>query len=356
MSYAVASAPSSVPIIDIGRWGESASGDDDIAEQVDAACRSIGFLSITGHRVAPARIEAILNAADEFFRLPEEVKRRYKSPSPHVNRGFSAKETEALALSLGVETPPDLFEAFNVGPESWTAPDPGPEAQRRAMFAANIWPADPPYFRDAVVAYFRAAAAQAAQLLEIFAVALGLDRDFFAERTSHSTDTMRINFFQRSPGHDEPREGQQRMGAHTDYGIVTVLYADSVPGLEIVGADGEWIPVTPQPGTLLVNLGDLMAQWTNDLWKSSLHRVVPPPRLVTGPALRRSIAFFRDGNYDAVVECLPSCTDADHPPKYPPVLAGEHLLAKVLGPRLLQPSAATSTAGDRIAAVRPVER
>jgi isopenicillin N synthase-like dioxygenase len=344
-----------LPVIDIGGWGAAEEGDREIAAQVDAACRSIGFLAITGHQVNPAVIEAMLSAADGFFALPESEKRAYLPPSAEINRGYAAEATEALSLSLGMPTPPDLFEAFNVGPERWPGGDRDPAVQQKAMFAANVWPERPAGFRSAVTAYFEAAAAQAAVLLEIFAVALGLDRDFFIQYTTYSTDTMRINYFQRSPGQDEPLDGQQRMGAHTDYGIVTVLYADSVPGLQVVGPDGNWQAVTPEPGALLVNLGDLMAEWTNDRWKSSLHRVVPPPRLEEGPARRRSVAFFRDGNYDALVECLPSCTGPGNPPRYPPVLAGEHLRAKVLGPRTLAPSTATSTAGDRIAAVRPAK-
>jgi isopenicillin N synthase-like dioxygenase len=343
----------SVPVIDIGGWGASAARDEAIAAQVDAACLGIGFFAISGHHVAPAIIAAMLSAADGFFALPEEEKKTYRPSSPDINRGYAAKGTEALSLSLGVPTHPDLFEAFNVGPERWLGDSGDPEVLRKAMFAVNTWPTHPAGFRQAVSRYFENAAAQAAVLLEIFAVALDLERDFFAQYTGHSTDTMRINYFQRSPGQDEPLDGQQRMGAHTDYGMVTVLYADSVPGLQVVGPDGQWQPVTPEPGTLLVNLGDLMAEWTNDRWKSSLHRVVPPPRLETGPALRRSVAFFRDGNYDALVECLPSCTGAGNPPRYAPVLAGEHLRAKVLGPRTQEVSNAMSTAGDRIAAVRP---
>src|SRR6185295_1204847 len=136
---------------------------------------------------------------------------------------------------------------------------------------------------------------------------------------------------------DDPLPGQQRMGADTDYGIVTVLYAEPVAGLQIVGPDGDWIDVIPADDALVINLGDLTAQWTNDQWRSTVHRVVPPPG-GAGPAVRRSAAFFLDGNWDAVVECLPTCCSASNPPKYPPVTAGDHLIAKLMGPRLLRPS------------------
>ena len=219
-------------------------------------------------------------------------------------------------------------------------------AERHRHLAPNLWPAQPPELRPALVAYFTAARAVAHRLTSAFAVALGLDEDFFEQHTRHSTDMLRSIRYERSPGAPDPLPGQQRMGAHTDYGIVTVLWADPVPGLQIVGPDGAWHDVVPAPGARLVNLGDLLAQWTNDRWRSTLHRVVPPSAGVDGPAVRRSMAFFHDGDHDALVEVLPTCTSADDPPRYPPVRAGDHLLAKLLGPRDLV--AAEGTADARL--------
>ncbi len=161
---------------------------------------------------------------------------------------------------------------------------------------------------------------------------------------------MRVNNYERRPGDPDPLEGQMRMGAHTDYGIVTVLYADAVPGLQILAPDGSWQDVVPAPGALLVNLGDLTAQWTNDRWRSTLHRVRPAAPDAPDGRHRRSVALFLDGNYDAVIECLPTCRRDGEPTRYPPVTAGEHLIAKVLGPRTLSASAATDTTGDRLRA------
>ena len=124
---------------------------------------------------------------------------------------------------------------------------------------------------------------------------------------------MRTIRYERRAGEDDPLPGQQRMGAHTDYGIVTVLYAEPVAGLQIVGPDGDWIDVIPADDALVINLGDLTAQWTNDQWRSTVHRVVPPPTTVAAPAVRRSAAFFLDGNWDALIECLPTCCSAIEP-------------------------------------------
>ena len=188
------------------------------------------------------------------------------------------------------------------------------------------------------------------RLTRLFGIALGLGPGWFAPFTDVSTDVLRVNHYQTAPGDAAILPGQLGMGEHTDYGILTVLYGDRVPGLQILDPSGQWVDVVPQEGALLVNLGDLTAQWTNDRWKSTLHRVLPPARDPERINTRRSVAFFHDGNADAVIECLPTCTDAQHPPKYAPVIAGEHLRAKILGPKTLQYSAATQTVGARITA------
>jgi isopenicillin N synthase-like dioxygenase len=327
-----------VPLVDLGS--------PDAARDLDQACRTIGFFSITGHGVDRAIVQAMLAATDEFFALPLEVKLAYRSPGPHINRGYAAKGTEGLTYSLGVAgRPPDLFEAFNIGPE--TVPK-GPGLAARPEFAPNIWPGETASLRPALVAYFEEMAALCRRVTRLLALALGLEEAFFEDKTDHSTNTLRVNHYERRPGEPDPLEGQQRMGAHTDYGIVTVLYADPVPGLQIVGRDGQWHDVQPPEGAFLCNLGDLLAQWTNDRWRSTLHRVVPLPRSSSGPPVRRSVAFFHDGNFDAVVECLPTCCSAENPPQYPPVVAGDHLAAKLQGPRTLTRSAATNTAGGRL--------
>lgn len=342
-----------VPLIDLAPWfrGDPAARGA-IARSVDDACRNVGFLQITGHGVPDGVIDALRTTSDDFFALPISAKSAAASPSPEVNRGYAARGAEGLAYSLGVVRPPDLFEAFNIGPEDVDPTDPFVAAERHRIFAANIWPPQCPGLRNALVTYFAEARRVAHLLTDVFALALGLPEHHFDPFTDRSTDTLRVVHYETGPGDPEPVAGQVGMGAHTDYGICTVLYADPVPGLQIVGPDQEWHDVVPRPGALLVNLGDLLAEWTNDRWRSTIHRVVPPARRPDGPNRRRSAAFFHDGNYDALVTCLPTCTDADHPPRYAPVTAGDHLMAKLLGPRTLQVSDATDTAGERLDAVR----
>ncbi len=331
-----------VPIVDLA--------DPQAPGQIDAACREIGFLSVVNHGVPQPVIDAMLTASDAFFALPLESKLALRPPTPDNDRGYTAKNSESLYQSLGHEdVPTDLFEAFNVGPdvgpEGWPSDDPRSTLDQPLFTAANIWPAGPieAQLRPALMTYFEEVRSLAHRLTGLFARALGLAPDFFEAYTDHSTDTMRVNHYERAAGEPEAAAGQQRMGAHSDYGVLTVLYADRVPGLQIVGPDDQWHDVLPAPSALLVNLGDLLAAWTNDHWRSTLHRVVPPQRSATGPQIRRSVAFFHEANFDANVECLPTCVSAERPARYPPVLAGDHLLAKLLGPRTLTASGGFST-------------
>jgi isopenicillin N synthase-like dioxygenase len=312
---------------------------NDAAAQIDAAASHIGFFQVSDHDVPQSVIDDMRAATETFFALALHEKLQHGPPSPDVNRGYAAKGTEGLSYSLGVESPPDLFEAFNLGPDNVDETQPWANT---LFFARNIWPASAE-FKDAVRNYYAHVESLAHHLVKLFAEALRLPSNYFDTYTDHSTDTLRINHYQRAAGDTNPLPGQLGMGPHTDYGIVTVLYADQVPGLQI-RLDNQWHDVMPDPGCFLVNLGDLTAQWTNDRWRSTLHRVLPPEP----GQQRRSVAFFHDGNYDALVKCLPTCASPDNPPKYAPIRAGEHLMAKLLGPRTLQSSKITlDTSADR---------
>ncbi len=343
-----------VPSIDIAGWRSgSPARRHAIARQVDEACRQVGFMQVTGHGVDQQHIDRMVAAADAFFDLPHEVKLTCCPPRPEVNRGYAARGTEALGYSIGVVRPPDLFEAFNIGPEHPDLTDPAVLVERHRFFAPNIWldasshPTTSALMKQAFVHYMDASRRLADVLAEIFAVALGEPVDTFTSAMRHSTDTLRVIRYQTQPGDPEPLPGQIGMGEHTDYGLCTVLWAEPVPGLQILDPTGIWVDVQPRPGAFLVNLGDLLARWTNDRWRSTLHRVLPPVRDRHRVARRRSVALFVDADHDAVVSTLPSCIDVDHPLRYQSVTAGEHLLAKLLGPRTLAPSEVASTVEGR---------
>jgi len=317
----------------------------EVAARIDDACRSTGFLSITGHGVDTAVIERMLEVTTAFFDLSPEEKLGYVSEHKEGNRGYAAEGTEALSYSLGEDSPPDLFEAFNIGREiPLDDDDRYVTAVRDTYFFPNIWPDRPAEMRAVWLEYWEAMESLGITLLRAAALALDLPEDWFTPMVDRSISVMRAINYERRPGSPDPLPGQLRMGAHSDYGSLTILLADDVPGLEIRDPGGGWAPVPIPAGGFVVNIGDLLAEWTNDRWRSTIHRVVPPPVGTDGPVRRRSIAWFQQPNWDAVIECLPTCTSASNPAKYRPVTSGEHLLAKLMGPRRMQPSEAAPEA------------
>jgi isopenicillin N synthase-like dioxygenase len=342
-----------VQTVDLSAWfGDDAEASAAVVAAVDAQCRRLGFLRITGHGIPDELVQRMLHVTSAFFDLPEAEKQSYVLDDKARNRGYASYGSEALAYSLGVDAKPDMFEAFNVGVEVADYADPYYAAEAHRMFASNVWPERPEAMRPVWLEYFNACKGLSEVLMRIFALGLRMPEDYLVERTGKAPSVMRANNYQRRDGHAEPEVGQMRMGAHSDYGACTILLADRVPGLQIVGPDGHWHDVLPEPGTLLVNLGDLLAEWTNDRWRSTLHRVVPPPAGTEGAMRRRSIAYFHEADYDALVTVMPTCVSADEPAKYEPVTAGDHLMNKLMGPRTLQKSAADQTAlGERVAAV-----
>ncbi len=306
---------------------------------------------MVGQGVPPAVTDAFAAALDEFFLLPPEVKEHYRTP-PEINRGYAPPKTESLSLSLGLAPANrmhDFFEAFNIG--AAVSDFPGldlPEAD----YPENVWPAAAGSFHDAVPAYFDEASRVARTLTSMFADALGLPGGFFERYTDHSLDVLRMNNYALEPGALDLDGDLTGMGEHTDYGIVTVLWADQVAGLQVLGRDGGWHDVQPADGALLINLGDLMARWTNERWMSTLHRVKPP--IVDGRIeRRRSAAFFHDGNIDAVIETLPTCLDADGTSAYAPITVGDHIRAKLAGSRAGVANPEAEREAARVLAARP---
>ena len=167
----------------------------------------------------------------------------------------------------------------------------------------------------------------AERLMRIFALALGMPEKFFADKIDRHITAMRLNHYAEATR--PPLPDQLRAGAHSDYGSLTILLATAgAGGLQVRGSDGAWCDVEPVPDTFIVNLGDLMAQWTNDRWVSTLHRVANPAPDRRAGSRRASIAFFHQPNHDALIECLPTCRRPDDPPRYAPTTSGAHLLAK----------------------------
>ena len=319
-----------VPVLDISpyRRGNSAARRV-LAQQVDRTCREIGFMVIAGHGVDGALIEQVEGTSRAFFDLPLEEKMQIVRPAPDLIRGYMPFKAEVLVRSRGGDAKGDLNESLMIGPVdvSDSAYHTAPEAGRH--FARNLWPDRPAELRAAYESYYRVMDSLAIDLMRLFALALGLPEKHFDPSVDRSISRLRVRNY---PAPDVPPEpGQLRAGAHSDYGSLTILKTEDRPGgLQVQASDGAWLDVLHMPGCFVVNIGDMLARWTNDRWVSTLHRVVNPPRERAAESRRQSVVFFQNPNYDAVVACLPGCADAANPPKYPPTTSGGHLREKFL--------------------------
>ncbi|MGW6058271.1 isopenicillin N synthase family dioxygenase [Streptomyces sp. NPDC055189] len=346
---AVPPVPFEVPVIDITSYvqGGPEAERARVAREMDDACARVGFVQILGHGIPDETVRGLAAAVDGFFGLPLETKKDYRVTG--ANRGYSPPRSESLSLSLGVESAGsmnDFFEAFNIGTEARSFPGLGLSEDD---YGLNVWPARVEGFQPAVLGYFAEAGRVARTLTRIFADALGEPPGFFEPLTDHSIDVLRMNNYALPEGSVSPDGDPTGMGEHTDFGLVTVLWADQVAGLQVLGTDRAWHDVSPVDGALLVNLGDLTARLTNDRWMSTLHRVKPP--IVDGSIVRRrSAAYFHDGNVDAVIATLPSHLDADDELAYEPILVRDHIKAKLAGSRQGKANAAAVREAARVRA------
>lgn len=288
----------SVPLIDLQ------SGDDaSLARRIDAALREAGFFAVLGHGVPPATVDALFTASKRFFALADDCKSRWHIDGWPLKRGFDPIGWQ----SLDVGQPPDVKESFYTGNTSL-----GP----------NQWPDESlaPGFRAASEAYSAAMQSVALRLMGLFANALGMASHAFDGYMRDPTCTTRLLHYPPQPAAAAP--GQIGCGAHTDWGALTLLAQDDAGGLQVQRADGSWLDVMPIPGALVVNTGDMMQRWTNDRWRSTMHRVI---NKYSGRD-RWSVAYFFDLDPDARIAPLPGCISADNPARYAPLTAGEHLI------------------------------
>lgn len=315
------------PVFDLSSFEDA---DDDnrarLGATVDRICRQTGFLAIKGHGVPVQIIDDIWSATRSFFDLAPEIKRKSAAPYPGYPYGYLGPGTEALARSRDGDTPPDLKESFNGGPLAVPAGLDDEEALS-FCYAATIWPESPGNFRQAWQAYYREMERLARRIMRIFAVALELDATYFEPYIDKPVSALRaLNY----PHQDrEAAPGQLRAGAHSDYGSLTILLPQAgSSGLEILVPGGEWRSVPPVTDAFIINIGDLMARWTNDRWVSTLHRVTNPDTVSGHSNRRQSLAFFHQPNWDAEIICLPNCLGPGEEPRYGPVRSGPYLMSK----------------------------
>lgn len=318
----------SIPVIDLAPFLEGTpEGRQKVVTEVNKACEEIGFFLVKGHGVAQETIDQTYDMAASFFQLPVEDKLPIRTPSPEIARGYTPFKGETLSAGLGKAAPADLKEMIDMGPVDVPGGEYYERGDAKNFFYPNLWPAKPDGFEPVMEAYYRRMNRLANDLMGIFALALNLPEDFFFDKLDKNISALRIICYPEQKQAPEP--GQLRGGAHTDYGTLTILMSDkSAGGLQAQHRDGYWVDVVIEPGTYVINIGDIMQIWTNDRWVSTMHRVVNPPAEVADKSRRHSVVFFHQPNYDALIDTLPSCYDAAHVKKYEPLTYKDHWLGK----------------------------
>ncbi|OAH09277.1 isopenicillin N synthase family dioxygenase [Streptomyces jeddahensis] len=290
-----------IPTIDLRPWltgGPEARAE--IARTVDEALQTAGFLLVTGHGVDPSLRERIRAAAREFFTLPATVKEPYAAKVG--GRGWLGPGAEANGYSEGTQTPPDLKESLTFATHE---PFEDPEINAE-WYAPNVWPAEVPELQALCEEYLARMGELENQLLSLLGEALGLEADFFTRHMSHPTYGFNINWYPGTEVVGEPEPGQFRIGPHTDFGTVTILDRQAGKGgLQVYTDEGGWEDAPYDPDAFTINIGDLMARWTGDRWRSGRHRVLPPPADAPAEELM-SLVYFGECTPGTLVESVPA--------------------------------------------------
>ncbi len=320
-----------IPVIDLSfaRGGEHADREA-VARSVAQACSRSGFMVITGHGVPEELVQRMEAVSIEFFDLADEVKDRYESPAGDTSLRGYFKAPSYVAASNDVVTPPDVCQLYTMcrlgEPGVASEASLGPE-EYPVWSKPNVWPTEVAGFKETWLEYYEVLEGLSAELMQLFAIALGLEEDFFDDKIDDHITNLVVNYYPAID--DDPLPGQYRKGPHSDWGTLTVLYQDETGGLEVFDRDtDDWVPVPVVPGAFVVNVGDLMEVWTNNRWRSAKHRV-PVPDADARTVPRVSMPFFHQPNWDAEVTCLPSCLEPGEEPIHEPVTSGQYLLDKI---------------------------
>ncbi len=295
----------SIPLIDLSKFQTSNKANQKtVAKQIYQACHEIGFMYIQNSAISIETAQ-IFNLSKSFFNSPLAVKQQFDWSNHFSNTGYVGLGREHLNPNdIG-----DLKEAFNIG-------NPELISSLSSPSLAN---------NPVTIAFYNACVELSNILLQAFALALEMPEEFFTSRHIHRNHTLRLLHY--PPLQTSPHPGQMRAGEHCDYGSLTLLFQDGVEGLEVQTAHKEWIGVPSIPGTVVVNIGDLMQRWTNEIFCSTKHRVIIPNDERINQS-RYSIAFFCHPNDNIEIACLESCSQQKSP-IYPPILAGEYLINRL---------------------------
>ena len=278
------------------------------------AYTNIGFVAIKNHGLSEDLASRLYAVFRDFFSLPDEVKQKYEVPELFGQRGYIGKGKEhAKGRKTG-----DLKEFFHIGQVVMDG-DP-----IKNEYPDNIWPDEIATMEAVGTEVYKTLEHTGKQMLKAIALYLDLEEDYFEAKVYNGNSILRPIHYFPIENPDEIPEDAVRAAEHGDINLITLLMGASADGLQVLRRDGQWIPITALPDQLVVNVGDMMARLTNDKLKSTIHRVVNPPKALMKTS-RFSIPFFMHPRSDMDLTCLESCVDAAHPKKYTDMTAGEFL-------------------------------
>ncbi|KAF1996305.1 Clavaminate synthase-like protein [Amniculicola lignicola CBS 123094] len=302
------------PILDFSAfYGTDSAKKQELVDQVRECCLHNGFFQILGHQVPLELQQKAMNWNKRFFDLPLEEKVKVGKDTNTWNRGYELLRSQILEEG----TLPELKEGFYIGDD---LPKTHPYfINKKLNSGPNVWPSasalpDVDDFKDTAQEYYNQVVSLAKDILKVLALTLDLEETWFDEFTEGAVATMRLLHYPSQPADSETKL-MRGIGAHTDFGTITLLLQDKVSGLQVFDyANDSWLDVAPTPGAFVVNLGNLMMRWSNDRYISNLHRVINN----TGEE-RYSIPVFFSGKPDFMVECLPNCKAEGEEAKYAPI-------------------------------------
>ncbi|HSF53800.1 MAG TPA: 2-oxoglutarate and iron-dependent oxygenase domain-containing protein [Algoriphagus sp.] len=286
-------------------------------KKLGEAYQNIGFVAIKNHGLSKDLQDRLYHSIKAFFSLPDDVKRKYEKPEIGYQRGYTGKGKEhAKGRNTG-----DLKEFYHVGQELSLIPD---TDSVKGEYPENLWPSEIQGFEtDAIEAYQTLENAGKAMLRAI-ALNLELPEDYFEDKVAYGNSILRQIHYFPIENPDEVPADAVRAAEHGDINLITLLMGASADGLQVLRKDGKWIPITALPDQLVVNVGDMLERLTNKKLKSTIHRVVNPPRELMNTS-RYSIPFFMHPRSEMDLTCLESCIDENHPKQFSDATAGEFL-------------------------------
>lgn len=283
-------------------------------EDLGAAFNNIGFVAIKNHGLTADLSQNLYAAIQKFFSLPDAIKQKYEIPELAGQRGYIGKGKEhAKGRKTG-----DLKEFFHIGQEVIDG-DP-----IKKLYPNNIWPEEVPELEEYGLKVYKTLENAGLQMLRAIALYLDLDENYFDDKVKNGNSILRPIHYFPIENPDEVPADAVRAAEHGDINLITLLMGASADGLQVLRRDGKWIPITALPDQLVVNVGDMLDRLTNNKLKSTIHRVVNPPKELMKNS-RFSIPFFMHPRSEMNLSCLQNCVSESNPKKYSDISAGDFL-------------------------------